>query len=537
MPLYSCWSEEGWFSYLLESDRAITRKVKKSFLQFRCAKKNNIGFFVDGDETTTPGFFGQLPYDEDFGILLFRIGTASLEATGLRGWRNEVAPIPLPVKSNRNPNRATRGKTPDIETFGVVRMGRMDVGEVQYGSTSSYYATTTAASSGSRVGSSSSKNPYEDLSVLRRRRRRHTTQFNETQRRQRRGLFNEVRTVDLGVDNTTEPPGPITGMWRQIKQSWPFFVALWNVLTGLLFLLWNKARSRRRKPSSSSSSSIIRTSTAEGHRREEDDQSVDDDDNDDGGGGAGNNTRRMDGEKEVYSRFLRGEEISDDDDEHDDDFSSSFEDEDSRRGVEDDNDDLEEEEDDEEDDEEEEGENGQSEAVRLFSDFLRNGGGGPTTTSAGGGGGGGEMVLAHLLHRQTTSSGGPLTRQGWRELIGQGDASDDDDYRSQFRNHQDDAENDNSKNNIWDHHQPYNNNGNDAASSTDSQPVLLNTAACVVCMSGQRDIICWPCRYVPSSFQVFFFESPSRVPPSFLLFFKNKIKYLFLKKQVFGDVR
>jgi hypothetical protein len=392
---------------------------------------NYIGF-VDGDETASPSFFGQLPYEEDFGTLLLRVGTASLEATGLRGWSNEVAPIPLPVKS-RNRNRA-RGNP---QTYGVVRMGRIDVAEVQYGS--SAYATAST----SRVESSSkSSNPYEDLSILRRRR----SKFSETQQRQQRGLFNEVRTVDLGVTSTTEPPRGISGWWRRINQSWPFFIALWDVLTGLVFLLWNKVRSRG-KPST-----II---SAEGHRREEDDQSVEDDDDSAG------DTRRMDREKEVYSRFLRGEEISDD--ERDDDFTSSSDDEDSRRDVEDDY-------------VEEEEENVQGEAVRLFSDFLRNGRGAPTTSA-----GGGDMVLAHLLHRQATSSG-PLTRQGWRELVGPGDASD---YRL------DNADNDN----TWD--QPsYNRND---ATLADSQPIF-NTAACVICTNGQRDIICWPCRYV--SFQV-----------------------------------
>ena len=415
---------------------------------------NHIGS-VDGDETTSPGFFGRLPYEEDFGILLLRVGTASLEATGLRGWSNEVAAIPLPVRS-RNQNRA-RGNP---QTYGVVRMGRIDVAEVQYGS--SAYATASA----SRVKSSSrSSNPYEDLSILRRRR----TKFSETQQRQQRGLFNEVRTVDLGVTNTTEPPRAISGWWRRIKQSWPFFIALWDVLTGLVFVLWDKARSRRRSHRSDRAgkpSTIIRTS-AEGHRREEDDyQSVEDDDD------SADDTRRMDRDKEVYSRFLRGEEISDD--EHDGDFSSSFEDEDSRRGVEDD-DDVEE---GEEEEEEEEEENSQGEALRLFSDFLRNGRDAPTTSE-----GGGEMVLAHLLHRQATSSG-PLTRQGWRELVGQGDASE---YRSHFRNHEDDTD----KNNIW--NQPsYNRND---ATPADSQPIF-NTAACVICTIGQRDIICWPCRYV-----------------------------------------
>ncbi|KAF8801631.1 hypothetical protein BYT27DRAFT_7261758 [Phlegmacium glaucopus] len=70
---------------------------------------------------------------------------------------------------------------------------------------------------------------------------------------------------------------------------------------------------------------------------------------------------------------------------------------DSCRSIEDENEEGEEEE------EEEDGEeDGQGEAVRLFTDFLRNGRGSPTTPM---GAGCGEMVLAHLFHSQATSSG------------------------------------------------------------------------------------------------------------------------------------
>ena len=360
-----------------------------------------------------------------------------------------MAPISLPVKS-RNRSR-TKGNP---QSYGVVRMGRIDVAEVQYGS--SAYATGST----SRVESSFKySNPYEDLSLLRRRRR---TKFSESQRRQQRGLYNEVRNIDLGITNTAEPPGVFSGWWRRIKQSWPFFITLWDVLTGLVFLLWVKARSRGRShrgDRAGKSSTIIRTS-AEGHRLE-DDESVEEDEDSAG------DTLRLDREKEVYSRFLKGEEISDD--EHDEDFISSFEDEDSNIGVEDD---------DVDDEEEREEENAQGEAVRLFTDFLRYGRDASTTSA-----GGGEMILAHLLHCQVSSSG-PLTRQGWRELLGRGDASDN---RSHFRNHEDDAGDDD----IW--NQP-SYNGNDATPA-DSQPIF-NTAACVICTNGQRDIICWPCRYV-----------------------------------------
>jgi hypothetical protein len=111
---------------------------------------------------------------------------------------------------------------------------------------------------------------YEDLSMRQRRR----TNPNEIQRRRQRGFLNEVRTIDLGITNMGEPPRGIFRWWRQIKQSWPFFVALWDVLTGLVFLLWDKARSR----SLGKTSTVIRTS-AERYQLQEDDQCVEDNDN------------------------------------------------------------------------------------------------------------------------------------------------------------------------------------------------------------------------------------------------------------------
>ena len=404
---------------------------------------SNPTLFADGGEARGLSFFGQLPYEEDFGIFLLRVGTASLEATGLRGWNNEVAPIALPVK----PRNRAGGNKPPSRTYGRVKMGRNDVVEVQYGS--SVYATTSA----SRMQPSSNpSNPYEDLSIRRRRR----TNNSETQQRQQRGLFNEVQTIELDITNTAEPPRGISGCWRQIKQSWPFFVALWDVLKGLVFLLWDRARYRGRNQQADRAG---KPSNAERHQQEESDQSAEDDED------SADDTQRRDGEKEIYSRFLRGEEISDD--EHDDDFTSSLEDDDSRGGVEDDG-----------EEEVEEEEDGEIEVVRLFSDFLRNGRSAPTTSV-----GGGEMVLAHLLHGQATPSG-PLTRQGWRELVEQGAASH---YRSHLRNHEVDIDNDN----IWNQLAYIRSN----ATPADSQS-MSNTTTCVICTNGQRDIICWPCRYV-----------------------------------------
>ncbi|KAF8888196.1 hypothetical protein CPB85DRAFT_1334718 [Mucidula mucida] len=39
-------------------------------------------------------------WDEDFGVLLLRVGTATLEATGLRGWGNEVAGVVAPQRQS-----------------------------------------------------------------------------------------------------------------------------------------------------------------------------------------------------------------------------------------------------------------------------------------------------------------------------------------------------------------------------------------------------------------------------------------------------
>ena len=413
---------------------------------FGCASKRNANYIVFADEvaTTALGFFGQLPYEEDFSLLLLRIGTASLEATGLRGWNNEVAPIPLPVRSrdrNRARGKSSRGDRLLSQTYGAVRMGRIGVAEVQYGST--------------RLASSFSSNPYEDLSIRPIRR----TKSSGTQQRQQQGLFNEVRTIELGVTNASQPPHGFTGWWRRIIQTWPFFVALWDVLKGLVLFLWDRARSRGRSQQGDrvkKASTTIRKSP-ERHWQEEDYQGLEDDDD------GTDDKRRMDSEKEVYSRFLRGEEISDDDD----DFSSSFGDEDSREDVEDD------------DEEEEEGEeNDQGEAVRLYSDFLRNGRG---TSTCSLGGGGGEMILAHFLHGQATSSG-PLTRKGWNELVGKEGVRGRVNSRSHFVDDEDE---------IWNQH-VFNRSDDSEATSADS----LNTTSCVICTNAQRDVICWPCRYV-----------------------------------------
>jgi hypothetical protein len=43
--------------------------------------------------TRLRSLLSSLPYDEDFGVILLRADTQSLEAAAGRGWRNEVAGV------------------------------------------------------------------------------------------------------------------------------------------------------------------------------------------------------------------------------------------------------------------------------------------------------------------------------------------------------------------------------------------------------------------------------------------------------------
>ena len=209
----------------------------------------------DDDEANQLGFFQSLPFDEDFGVLLLRVGIASLEATGLRGWGNEVAPIQLPLRIRSRKRCGTpSGALGDPDgaqprtTYGVVKMGRVGVGEVRYGSTTSPgssggsdRASTSTAFSFSRIGRTTSVGVFRDLTISGRSRRRRgegPTQI--------RGLSNEVRTVDLGI---SEPSGLGSGggggpWWRWLRELGAFVAALWGVFKGMVMFLLDRARGR-----------------------------------------------------------------------------------------------------------------------------------------------------------------------------------------------------------------------------------------------------------------------------------------------------
>ncbi|KAK7455173.1 hypothetical protein VKT23_011044 [Stygiomarasmius scandens] len=157
------------------------------------------------------GIGWSIPWDEDFGVVLLRVGTASLEATGLRGWGNEVtgvvASIPLPSSE-------------DSIEYGRLRMDRSGVVDVSPGS-------VTAGERGRRRGKGKGK------------------------KRMLRGWNNEVRDVDLGGRDSSNArsyglPGVFTVNRRWFKEMWKFCKTVLGVSWGSLTALWDTLRGRKR---------------------------------------------------------------------------------------------------------------------------------------------------------------------------------------------------------------------------------------------------------------------------------------------------
>ncbi|KAJ7505509.1 hypothetical protein B0H11DRAFT_2273006 [Mycena galericulata] len=208
---------------------------------------------------TNDGWFWAPPYDEDWGVVLLRVGTASLEATGLRGWGNE-----MPAVSAAQPLTADTRRYPE---YGSARLGPSGVVHVSSG-----------------FGAMGAERRYK-----------------------RRGLANEVREVDVGARAGSRPFGADLINLRWIKEAWRFVTAAWNVGRGFLTGVWGyivsggKARGRRAR-----ATMVGRNDVPERNRPEVEEDDDDDDEEEEEGDHAA-----------VYGRFLRQEEISDDDDNDD----------------------------------------------------------------------------------------------------------------------------------------------------------------------------------------------------------------------------
>ncbi|KAF8912185.1 hypothetical protein CPB84DRAFT_1761521 [Gymnopilus junonius] len=439
------------------------------------------------DDEQERGFIASLPLEEDWGVVLLRVGISSLEATGLRGWGNEVAPINMPWrKRGRGRRQVQTGSTPSesLPPHGAVRLGRAGVADVQYG-----YGPGVSVASGAsarpavqmhleRGDSSSTANP--GLS-----RRKSTRNDLHTLNR---GFFNEVRTVDLGnseeTDDGRDTHRPGGNHWRRTRRQgywryWAremlnFLLALLGVLWGLVKLLIEKAKNlltgsgahhAQEKSRSRSRETEIDTigKPVVGLNVDMTVESADEEE------------RRRRKEKEVYERFLRGEEISDDDEDEDEDDDISSEGDEDESTF-----------------DEEEHAGREAEAIELFTDLLRNpgppAGSSSSQSSEAGRRSSGEMVLAHLVHGDGNAgaNSSPLTRRRWNALFN-GGVGKKRSRRGSPGVWDEEADEDE----VWeDTGVLENREQSDAGSGRGGQV----QSTCVICTTEARDIICWPCR-------------------------------------------
>ncbi|KAL1742841.1 hypothetical protein HDZ31DRAFT_65586 [Schizophyllum fasciatum] len=152
-----------------------------------------------GLSTTHEGWSIYLPYDEDFSVFLGRVGTASLEATGLRGWGNEVGAVFAPA-------------APSSRHHGAIQMSASGVLRVVPGL--------------SKAG------------------------------RPLRGLRNEVQDVDVGAapgGGLGGASGFLTGAaalplldWRWVRELWYFARAVGGTGRGAAHLAWALMRGEGR---------------------------------------------------------------------------------------------------------------------------------------------------------------------------------------------------------------------------------------------------------------------------------------------------
>ncbi|KAF8868869.1 hypothetical protein BD779DRAFT_824016 [Infundibulicybe gibba] len=149
-----------------------------------------LGLGVPGAEGA--GFLANLPYEEEFGVLLLRAGTASLESTGLRGWGNEVAPVSAPVKY-------LPASTGTI--YGSMKLDK--------GGISDFVPASIVKRAGGR-----GKERAKSLG----------------------GFQNEIRTVDLGVD--TDARSGWGGWLRWARELRQFLRAWWSAVKGLMGCFW-----------------------------------------------------------------------------------------------------------------------------------------------------------------------------------------------------------------------------------------------------------------------------------------------------------
>ena len=386
------------------------------------------------------------------------MSTATLEATGLRGWGNEVAPIPTPLPTPFSTTVHRRRRITDEIEYGRVKMGKLGVESLVQGHIG-------AVSSGSAFGSRYMPVRENADSIQRLFKRRPAKDERKKKKKVLKGYINEVRSIDVGADSEETLGNPQNAETRDqllfLERRWvrafgAFVRVLWGTLRGayrwLCFTSHSIINGQRQTvhnvglPKESPSRMAFYVEAAE---------ELDDVD-------------ESEADHDSYARFLRGEDISDDDsgdstfsdgtDESESESDSSRQDE-----LGDDMD----------------GDDGLSadssqhqsvwerlrgEAMQLFSDLVDSHVDDDSS-----------MVLAHMAYPR---SGGPLTRRRLESVIR---------TRQQLENEGED-EFERVQREVM--YKMRNNNNIPYADEEEERVRRL----CVICTVQERDIICWPCR-------------------------------------------
>ncbi|KAJ3735063.1 hypothetical protein DFJ43DRAFT_70275 [Lentinula guzmanii] len=373
-----------------------------------------------------------IPWEEDFGVVLLRVGTASLEATGLRGWGNEVGGV---VASSLP---SERSNSSELRKFGTVRLTRTGVVGVSSGS------VDVIEAGGGRRGKDKAQNGKGRTRLL-------------------RGWNNEVREVDLGSDGTSRRRYGINGILT-LNAQWftelaKFAKSASAVLLGVvkmgLTVGWEVLRGRRKLFQRGS----YGTTRVQGEVRDSRDAETSAQEGDE------KNADAEEEEEVLYRKFLRGDLVSFESDEEDQDFDLPNVDQDDDDKGDEESSDL--------------GEEVESdpleETVLLYADLSnRETSHGPSTT---------ETILAHMSYPGSS----PLTRRRYASLHkhthGSGLSSDD---FSSFVNDEFDGNVPNVRGPQADSTSVGVHRGGDEFDEARRN--------CVICTTEARVIICWPCR-------------------------------------------
>ncbi|KAL0572800.1 hypothetical protein V5O48_009165 [Marasmius crinis-equi] len=233
---------------------------------------------TSADGGPTEGWSWSPPWEEDFGVVLLRVGTASLEATGLRGWGNEVSGVVASLPSDTTVPASSRREK--VER-GTLKLNRNGVLQVAHGSVTTIKTARAAGSTRARVS--------KRVKVV-------------------RGLDNEIQDVDLvgsgsGLGGGTRVFG-VPGFFT-VNRGWywgvrTLFSTMRGVFLGSLSLIWDLVRGRKVRDR------FIGTDDTVGDGADGRELAGDFDSDDDAGA-----------QEQTYERFVRGEQVSDDEEDDD----------------------------------------------------------------------------------------------------------------------------------------------------------------------------------------------------------------------------